>query len=290
MRRRISWVLFSLYTRIRAQIMSGDMVCRCVRAGLVAGALALAAAGGELRRETLAAFERHVRQVEPGIELQVTHGDGFLFATTPERRASLRAGNILTEPKVRRGELKVRSGLIHDWAGGVFIRNVPVRRVIEMVQAYDRHKEIYRPEVLDSRLLSRNGEDFLVSLRLLKKKVLTVVLDTEHEVHYEQRDATRWWSRSRSTRVREVENPGGRNERVLPADTGNGFLWRLNSYWTFQELDGGTYVECEAISLTRDVPSAARLLISDLVRTLPRESLTNTLRNTRAGALRPNGD
>jgi hypothetical protein len=270
--------------------MCGHMVRRWGRAGLLAGALALAAAGTELKRETLAAFERHVKQVEPGIELQVMNGDGFLFATTPERRASLRAGNILTEPKIRRGELKVSSGLIHDWAGAVFIRDVSVRQVIEMVQAYDRHKQFYQPEVLDSRLLAHDGEDFRVALRLLKKKVLTVVLATEHEVHYEQRDATRWWSRSRSTRISEIENPGTRSERVLPPDTGNGFLWRLNSYWTFQELDGGTYVECEAISLTRDVPAALRLLINDIVRTLPRESLTNTLRNTRTGVLRLNGN
>jgi hypothetical protein len=238
----------------------------------------------------LAAFERHVRQTEPGIELQVTRGDGFLFATTPERRASLRARNVLTEPRTRRGEFKVPSGLIHDWAGAVFIPGVPVGKVIELVQAYDRHKEFYQPEVLDSRLLARDGDDFRVELRLLKKKVLTVVLATEHDVHYEQRDEKRWWSRSRSTRIREIENAGRRSERALPPDTGNGFLWRLNSYWTFQERDGGTYVECEAISLTRDVPAALRLVIDDIVRRLPRESLVNTLRNTRAAVLQQGGN
>ncbi len=270
--------------------MSGHLVRRCVRLGLLAGAVSLAAAGAELKRETLSAFERYVKQAEPGIELEVTRGDGFLFTTTPERRASLRAGSILTESRIRRGELRVPSGLIQDWAGAVFIRGVSVGQVIDLVEAYDRHKEFYQPEVLESRLLARDGNDFRVRLRLLKKKVLTVVLDTEHEVHYEQRDEKRWWSRSRSTRIREIENPGSRSERALPPDTGNGFLWRLNSYWTFQERDGGTYVECEAISLTRDVPAPLRLVINDIVRRLPRESLANTLRNTRAAVLRQNGN
>ncbi len=263
--------------------MSGHLR-RAVRLGF-AGALALTAAGAELKRETLDAFERYLKRTEPVIELQMTRGEGFLFATWPERRATLRAGNILTESRPRRGEIKAPSGPIHDWAGAVFIPNAPVRKVINLVQSYDQHKEYYQPEVLRSRLLARNGEDFRVEMRLLKKKVLTVVLDTEHEVRYHQIDDKHWWSQSRSARIREIENPGGRNERTLPPDTGRGFLWRLNSYWNFLERDGGTYVECEAISLTRDVPPPLRPVINDIVRRLPRESLANTLSNTRTAVL-----
>ncbi len=257
-----------------------------VRLGFLAGALAAAAFGVELRKVTLDAFDRYVRQAEAGIELQVGRSDGFLFANSPERRATLRAGNILTESRIQPRGRRVPSGLIHDWVGAVFIPRVSVRSVIDLVQAYDRHQEFYKPEVVRSRLLSRDGDDFRVALRLLKKKVLTVVLDTEHAVHYQQRDETRWWSRSRSTRIVEVRSPGTPSERLLPPDTGRGFLWRLNSYWTFQELDGGTYVECEAISLTRDVPRGSSLIINPIVRDLPSESLRNTLRSTRAAASR----
>jgi hypothetical protein len=59
-------------------------------------------------------------------------------------------------------------------------------------------------------------------------------------------------------------------------------LWQLNSYWTFQQLDGGTYVECEAISLTRDIPRGLGWLIRPIIRDLPRESLIATLEGTRA--------
>jgi hypothetical protein len=47
------------------------------------------------------------------------------------------------------------------------------------------------------------------------------------------------------------------------------------------ERDGGVYVECEAISLTRDVPLGLGWLINPIIRSLPRESLTGMLRNTR---------
>jgi hypothetical protein len=261
--------------------------CRfAVRAALLAGALAVCASAVDLKREAAAAFERYARQAESRIEVEIARDNGFLFASNPERRAQLRTGAILTESQIPRGELKVPSGLIHDWAGAVFLPDATLPQVLDLVQAYDLHREFYQPEVIGSRQLARDGDDFRVSLRLLKKKVLTVVLDTEHAVHYEQRTATSWWSRSRSTRIVEVQDPGTRSERQLPPDTGHGYMWRLNSYWTFQEMDGGTYVECEAISLTRDVPWGLRWLIEPIVRTLPRESLTNTLRGTRDGVSR----
>jgi hypothetical protein len=58
-------------------------------------------------------------------------------------------------------------------------------------------------------------------------------------------------------------------------------LWRLNSYWRFEERDGGVYVECRAISLTRDVPTGLGWIVEPIVRKLPRQSLINTLTATR---------
>jgi len=68
---------------------------------------------------------------------------------------------------------------------------------------------------------------------------------------------------------------------VQPPDSGYGFLWRLYSYWRFQERDGGMYIECRAISLTRDIPATLGWIIEPMVRTLPRESLIATLKATR---------
>ena len=124
-----------------------------------------------------------------------------------------------------------------------------------MVQDYDHHKDVYKPEVIDSRVISHTGNDFRIYLRLLKKKVITVVLDTEHEVQYTPVDRTRWRSVSRTTKIAEVKNAGKPDEREMPPGTGEGFLWKLNSYWRFEERDGGTWMECEAVSLTRDVPT-----------------------------------
>ena len=94
-------------------------------------------------------------------------------------------------------------------------------------------------------------------------------------------DKTRWRSVSRTTKIAEVEKAGKPDEREKPPGTGEGFLWKLNSYWRFEERDGGVWVECEAISLTRDVPTGLGWIVEPIIRDLPKESLANTLRSTR---------
>jgi hypothetical protein len=153
------------------------------------------------------------------------------------------------------------------------------------VQDYDNHKNIYKPDVIASKLISHHGNDFQIYLRLLKKKIMTVVLDTDHDVHYRSLDGARWTCRSYTTRIAEVEDAGSPKERVLPPDTGYGFLWRLYSYWRFQEREAGVYVECRAISLTRDVPLGLGWILEPIIQKLPKESLINTLEATRQALL-----
>jgi hypothetical protein len=82
-----------------------------------------------------------------------------------------------------------------------------------------------------------------------------------------------------------VEDAGKPKEKVLPPDSGFGFMWRLNSYWRLQERDGGVYLECRAISLTRDIPKGLAWIVEPIVRKLPAESLNRTLAATRQALL-----
>lgn len=230
----------------------------------------------ELKPATVQAFDTYIASAEARLDNRRNHG-AYLWADgTPVRQQHVRGGEVVSEPWTGNGDLAVPDGLIHDWVGAVFIPRVTLSQTLALVQNYDRHKDIYKPEVKDSRLLSHNGNDFRIALRLLKKQVITVVLNTEHDVRYSPIDGTRCSSRSYSTRIAEVD---GASE--LPPGRDHGFLWRLNSYWRFEERDGGVYVECEAISLTRNVPSGLGWLINPIVRSLPRQSLANTLRATR---------
>jgi hypothetical protein len=214
---------------------------------------------------------------------QTLHGsEPFLWSDcNSERSHRVQSGKIVAQFWSGRGPVKIPYGLIHDWIAAAFIRDTTVEDTLALIQDYDNHKNVYGPEVLDSKLISRNNNDFQVYLRLLKKKIITVVLDTEHGVHYRSLDRRRWVCHSHSTRIAEVLNAGSHEERVSPPDTGYGFLWRLYSYWRFQERDGGVVVECRAISLTRDVPFGLGWAIEPIIQKLPKESLINTLECTR---------
>ncbi len=247
-------------------------------------ALAATAGAAELKPETVEAFQKYIRETETKVERRVKGGTFLWLDESPERLRRARAGEVVIEPQVEKGDTDVPHGLIHDWMGGVFIPGATLAGTIAAVQDYNHHSEFFKPEVIGSKLLSHNGNDFNVFLRVHKKKVLSVVLDTYHDARYFPLDATRCYSRSYSTRIVEIENPGKAGERPVPAGQDHGFLWRLYSYWRFMERDGGVYVECEAVSLTRNVPTGLGWLIEPIIRSLPRESLANTLNSTRNAA------
>jgi hypothetical protein len=235
-----------------------------------------------LKPETLGAFDEYIREAEAGMEETLRGNGPFLWSDGSSERARLvRGGQVVAQFWAGQGPAKVPNGLIHDWIGAIFIPATNLKKTLALIQDYNNHKNIYKPEVIASRLVSRRGNDFRIYLRLLKKKIVTVVLDTDHKVRYRSLDPTRWTCRSYTTRIAEVEYAGTTKERILPPDTGNGFLWRLYSYWRFQEINDGVYVECRAISLTRDVPLGLGWMIQPIIQKLPKESLMNTLAATR---------
>lgn len=238
------------------------------------------------QKKTAEAFDRYIVQSEARIVAQRSSAQSFLKidslppAQRTETIARLRRGEIVIE---RRGNTptEIPGGLIHDWLGTVFLPHTTVAQVIGMVRDYDHLARYYAPDVMQSRLVSANGDDLRVFMRLRKHKVVTVVLDTEYAVHYGRVDAEHQYSFSRSTRVAEIADPG-RDEHALPDGEDHGFMWRLNSYWGFEQSEDGVFVECEAISLTRDIPTGLGWAVGPFVQSIPRESLQFTLSATRA--------
>src|SRR4030095_10149575 len=80
-----------------------------------------------------------------------------------------------------------------------------------------------------------------------------------------------------STRIAEVADPDTAEEREQPVGHDNGFLWRFNNYCALEERGRVTYVQCESLSLSRDIPLGLGWLIQPFVRGVPRESLEFTL-------------
>lgn len=244
----------------------------------------------ELKVETLQAFTAYIRDAEADMARTLQGSNPAMWSEANDDRVrQLFRGDVLAQFCPGQGPLKVDHGLIHDWIGAIWINGTTVEQTVRMMQDYNNHKNIYKPEVIDSKLVSRRGSNFKIYMRLLKRKIITVVLDTYHDVHYSTLDSTHWLCRSYSTRILEVEKPGSPSEEVMPPDIGYGFIWRLYSYWSFREKNGGVIVECRAISLSRSVPLGLGWIVEPIIQKLPRESLIKTLEDTRK-ALTSMGD
>ncbi len=268
-----------------------------MRCAVAIGLLVMPAPDGAAELSTAAAqgFDRYVRLTEHRMRGELAPGGVFLWidglpeAGRDEAYARLQRGEVVSarlQTPDPSGQSSTPGALIHHWVGTVFIPGASLRQVLALVQDYDHHSEYYKPQVENSKALEHMGEDFKVHMRLMQKKIITVVLDTEYTVHYQHLDAARAFSDSHSTRIAEVAHPGEANEQPLPPGKDDGFLWRLNSYWRFSEADHGVYIQCEAISLTRDIPAGLNWMIAPFIESIPKDSLEFTLQSTRNAVMR----
>ncbi len=258
------------------------------RAGLslVFVVITIRGASAELSATTVRAWESYVAFTEARIDSELADAKGFRMMDfmDPSERAECQelvssGGVCVLKRETLDDEGKtvpVPDGMIHHWYGAILVPDVGVARVLEFVQSYDDSASFY-PEVESSRLLARRGDVFDIFLRLKRKKILTIHYNTNHEVTYRTHSEGRASSRSLATRIREISNVGEPNESEKPLGDDRGFLWGLNSYWRFEQTPEGTLVECETISLSRDVPAAARWLVRSYIDSVPRESLQSTL-------------
>jgi hypothetical protein len=255
----------------------------------------LVAQGGEpalpkLKTETQGAFERYLKLAEARNESELKRATGLLWVDglpgeqRAEAYAALKQGEVkMQKLEILDGDKPIAcpGGMIHHWAGVVFIPTAKLEDVLGVLEDYDRHSVYYAPDVERSRIESREGDHFRVFLRFRRHKVITVVLDTEHEVHYFHDALGKAHSRSSAVRIAEVENAGKSDEREKTPGDDDGFMWRMETWWRMQERDGGVYVQSEVASLTRDIPTGLGWMIKPFVTGIPKESLTFTLEATR---------
>ena len=266
------------------------VITQSLVATLAAGSMAGLPAGADLQQKTVDAFDRYVRSSETRMDREERSEHEFLYIDglgPAEKGAAEREarGTVPYMARVQANDgarkIDVPDGLIHHWVGVTFMPGVTTDQAVALMQAYDRHADVFKPVIVRSRLLSHDGNRFRFYLRFYVKKVIGVTTDTEHEAVFGRPSAERAFSRLRSTRIAEVEDAGTPTEKQKPVGGGHGFLWRLNTYWRFAERDGGTWVQCESITLTRDIPTGLGWLIGRFVTEIPKESLTFTLSTAR---------
>lgn len=263
---------------------------RALTTAAVAACVVPAASAAELKPATVAAFDRYERVAEAAIASDVSAEGRFLRIGSadpvrqPDIEARLRRGEVVVEGlhATEGGKrLEIPSGMVHHWVGAVFVPGVHVDQAVALLRDYDRHAQVYRPAVVRSSVLETNGDRLRIFLRLFMKKVVAVTVNTESVAEFAPYGIDRVASSIRSTRIAEVEDAGQAGEREKPVGRDGGYLWRLNTYWRFLERGGGTYIECESITLTRDIPLGFGWLVGPFVTSIPRDTLTFTLDTTR---------
>jgi hypothetical protein len=260
------------------------------------GGLASDASPGvpEPREATLRGYHNYLSKVEARNQEGLGRGAYLWIDELPEPErarayAKLKQGGVEMRRLGRddgEGTAKIPGGMIHDWEGMVFIPGAKLDQVLAVLQDYNKHSAYYAPDVESAKIESREGDHFQVYMRFRRKKIVTVVLNTEQDVMYFHDSATREHSRSSAVRIREVANPGTKEEREKSPTEENGFLWQMETWWRMEERDGGVYVENEAVTLTRDIPAGLGWLIGPFVTSIPKETLEFTMNATREAVRR----
>ena len=246
--------------------------------------------GAELKPETLLAWDKYVRLTEDRIRNELASEKGFFvheFGRLNEARATwqrVRSGQVMVarmETEDPRGRsIKVPGGIIHHWRGTILIPSVRVEQVIHRLR-YPDPRVPPQKDVLETRILERDQDSLRIYLKLVRKKIVTVAYNTEHLVRYRWHDPFRASSRSIATRIAELEKLHTPQEREKIPGLDRGFLWRLNSYWRYQQVDGGVVVECESLSLSRGYPVIFKPIVAPIVRSIARRSMKRTLASLR---------
>ena len=245
----------------------------------------------DLQAQAAQNYARYIALTQVQVDAELAQSGSCLWVERlPESRrtealAQLRSGGVVIEKLETLDDGKpiaVPGGLIHHWIGTAFVPGATLAQTLAFMQDYNHKVEYFKPDIVRSKILKHEGDDYFVLLRFYQKKIITTVIDTDQEVHYHVVDKTHAWSRSSATRVQEVDNPGKSDERLEPEGHDRGFVWKLNTFWRFEEKDGGTYLECQAISLSRDIPTGLGWMVGSFVSSVPRESLTFTLTTARA--------
>lgn len=228
----------------------------------------------------VAAFNTYSQAIESRLATQHRSPSTFLdLADSDGNQPRLRRGEVIIE-QLTPQHTDTPGAMLHHWRGTAFAPGATAADFVRLMQDYNDYPRYFAPQVLRAKALTPPGDHMRASMRVRQKHVLTVVMDTAYDVTFRQLDPGHGYSISRSTQINEIGSPGTASEHVLSASEEHGFLWRLNTYWSYEQRDGGLYLQIETISLTRAIPFGLGWAIGPYVESVPRESLEFTLHAT----------
>ncbi len=238
-----------------------------------------------LRAEVSAPALRMFNAYAAGVEQRLAqqHRSGAYFLAQSDDNPAQSADRL------RRGDLVVvhipspsestTGALLHHWRATAFAPGVTASGFERLIRDFKAYPQYFAPDVLQTEVLKTSPDKSLMRMRVRQRHVITVVLDGTYDVSFGELDRRHGYSISRSVHIDEIADAGTSREHILSSADEHGFLWRQNTYWSFEERDGGLYLQVESISLTRDIPHGLGWAIRPYIESIPRESLDFTLRS-----------
>ncbi len=233
--------------------------------------VAAGAAGEQPTAAAQAGFDAYVRQAESRLEAEHRSPQTYLAPADWQR---VRAGEPVIEELTPKKEADLPGALIHDWRGTAFAPGATAKDFERVLRDFADYPRYFAPQVMAARVLAQDEDHASVTMRVKQQHVLTVVLDTTYAITYARSDPQHGTIASRSTRVEEI----GAKGRPFSTSQDRGFLWRMNTYWNYEERDGGVTMQIESVSLTRSIPTGLGWVLGPFVESVPRESIDFTLR------------
>jgi hypothetical protein len=174
---------------------------------MVAGAPRLTR-GAELKPGTMQAWNQYVRSADSHMRERLDPGHQFLWTDeSPDRSARLRRGEILVAPMTGSGTQRVPDGLIHHWVGALFIPDATLESVLSVAHDYDHYKEMFRPKVVDSKLLTcEDGQQKYSVLWLNNVLFVNAALQSQYEARDFPVDQGRFYSIAHVISAQEIES------------------------------------------------------------------------------------
>lgn len=279
------------HTSVKVECMNRRSSMDFGRFAAVCGLLILAVvapASAEPAPAAVSAFDSYILTVEARLARQHGVQNGFLAGalSEPATDARPRWGELIVEKLTPSTGADLPGAMLHHWRGTAFARGVTAADFERLMRDFNSYPRNFSPQVLRAKVLIQDGDHVQASMRVRQRHVITVVMDTDYDISFGRLDASHGYSTSRSTRIAEIDAAGTSGERVLSSSQEHGFLWRLNTYWSYEERNGGLYMQIESVSLTRSIPRGLGWAVGPFVESVPRESLEFTLRSVCKGLRR----
>jgi hypothetical protein len=233
----------------------------------------------------VSAFDKYMATLEARISKQHQSKDNFVASvlSDPNNRAKLKRGESVLERLTPADPPDLPGAMLHHWRGTAFVPGAKVADFERLMEDFPNFPKTFAPDIVQSRILGRRDEPgrttIQTEMRVKQHHVITVVMDIAYDVDFARLDPQHGYSISRGTQIKEIASAGTKDEHAMSGADQHGFLWRLNTYWSYEESDGGLYMQIESVSLTRAIPAGFGWALKPFIESVPRESLEFTLQS-----------